>query len=174
MKIYDYYITPEEYELAEKNGVTKHTLESRVRYLGWEKERAINTPLKKEKYKELNIWKKKAIENEINVGTFFNRIEKLNWSYEKAATTKEDKRRKYPLWIREELKKNGINYYTFLKRIEKGWDLERAYTEKTMTNRECLGLGREKQKKKCIGPYSYMRDSYKLLEAKGGINKCQK
>lgn len=170
MDYYDFYITPEEYELAEKNGISRHMLENRIRYAGWSKEKAINTPLRKEKYKELNIWKQKAIENGISVGRFFNRIEQLNWSYEKAAITKEDKRQKYPLWIKEELKKNGIKYYTFLRRIEKGWDLKRAYTEKTMTNKEALRLGREKQKKECIGPYRWMKKRASEVK-KGGAYK---
>lgn len=37
----NYYITPEEYDLAEKNGICKATLESRIKQLGWSKKKAI-------------------------------------------------------------------------------------------------------------------------------------
>ena len=40
---YDYYITPEEYEIAERNGVCASTLNRRIRDLGWEKDIAITT-----------------------------------------------------------------------------------------------------------------------------------
>ena len=45
--VYEYYITPEEYEEAERNGVDAFNLERRIRLLGWNKQRAINTPLRK-------------------------------------------------------------------------------------------------------------------------------
>ncbi|WP_341272481.1 hypothetical protein [Bacillus thuringiensis] len=35
---YDYYITPEEYEIAEKNGVCASTLRSRIYDLCWSKD----------------------------------------------------------------------------------------------------------------------------------------
>ena len=44
---YDFYITPEEYKIAAQNGINRKTLEDRIRKLGWNKERAINTPTKK-------------------------------------------------------------------------------------------------------------------------------
>lgn len=40
---YEYYITPEEYEMAAENGISRSTLNRRVRDLGWEKEIAIIT-----------------------------------------------------------------------------------------------------------------------------------
>ncbi len=46
MNYYDFYITPEEYEVAEKNGIDKRTLEQRIREYGWDKERAITIPKK--------------------------------------------------------------------------------------------------------------------------------
>jgi len=39
-----FYITPEEYQIAEQNGISAATLEARVRSLAWKKERAIYTP----------------------------------------------------------------------------------------------------------------------------------
>ena len=42
--MYDYYITPEEYETAERNGISRVLLDKRVRDLLWDKETAINKP----------------------------------------------------------------------------------------------------------------------------------
>jgi hypothetical protein len=49
LKMYEWYITPEEYEEAEKNGISRDTLEHRVRYLAWNKEDAVNKPLRNER-----------------------------------------------------------------------------------------------------------------------------
>ena len=35
---YDYYITDEEYAIAEKNGISKDTLNFRIRRMGWDNE----------------------------------------------------------------------------------------------------------------------------------------
>lgn len=40
--IYELYITPEEYEKAEKNGIDKNTLYKRIREYGWDKQRALS------------------------------------------------------------------------------------------------------------------------------------
>jgi len=37
LQVYDFYITPEEYEEAAKIGITKKTLDKRIRYRGWDK-----------------------------------------------------------------------------------------------------------------------------------------
>ena len=42
-----WYITPDDFERAAKNGINKDTLRQRVRTLGWDIERAIKSPLKK-------------------------------------------------------------------------------------------------------------------------------
>lgn len=46
--IYDFYITPEEYEIAVKNGIGKVALENRIRKHGWDKERALTQPTQKQ------------------------------------------------------------------------------------------------------------------------------
>ncbi|ASB66395.1 hypothetical protein S101413_02950 [Bacillus velezensis] len=43
----DWYITPEEYERAAKNGISRSLLGKRIRGAGWDKERALATPPKK-------------------------------------------------------------------------------------------------------------------------------
>ena len=84
---YNYYITPEEYEEAEKNGITYDHVNTRVRGLGWDKERAITQPVKKYKRKRKNLqkWAKVATKNGIPYTTFHSRIEK-GMDHKEAAT----------------------------------------------------------------------------------------
>jgi hypothetical protein len=42
---YDYYITPEEYEEAERNGISRKHVNYRIRQFGWGKQKAITTPV---------------------------------------------------------------------------------------------------------------------------------
>lgn len=157
MKSYDWYITPEEYEIAAQNGIKRDTLEHRIRYHGWDKEKAITEPVRGSKQ---NKWIEIANKNGICRETFNSRIYNCNWSLEEAATIPVKK--KYPKWAREELKKNGIKYTTFTKRIENGWEFKRAYTEKTWNKLDALNKARVSQKKLNTGPYKAINDYWKI------------
>lgn len=54
-KSYEFYITPDEYDTALKNGISKQTLEERVRTLAWDKETAITKEVSKHKKIDKNI-----------------------------------------------------------------------------------------------------------------------
>lgn len=155
--IYDFYITPGEYEEAQKNGICRKLLDARIRNLGWDKDIAIT---KKPNYnKELKIYIEIAKENGIKETTFLKRIRRLNWDIDRASTEKVRSRkecadliggsnRKYPKEIYEELKKNGIARETFRVRMLKGWSLEEASTRKPMTKKESSALGNAAYKEK--------------------------
>ena len=136
----NYYITPEEYEIAQSNGISERTLKSRVRQLGWDKERAITTPIQKRK--NYDKWKAIAESNGICMKTFLTRVNVLGWSEEIAATQSllniSVRNRKYSKEIDEVLRKNGITKNTFYSRIRRGWTIERASTEKVYTEEEKL------------------------------------
>ena len=80
---YDFYITDEEYEIAEKNGIIKDTLNYRIRKMGWDKERALNTPTRKytKRGKQIEI----AESNGIGRTTFYDRLAD-GWKVEDAYT----------------------------------------------------------------------------------------
>lgn len=149
MNIYDFYITPEEYDIAEKNGIRKELLEVRIRTLGWNKEKAMNK--KAITFKRLpKEWIKIAESNGICYSTFKYRVNWLRWDIEIAATrplqnrSKQAKRayessRKYPQYYKNLAAKNGINERTFYNRLKSGWSLGDAATISTMTRRE-IGL----------------------------------
>lgn len=155
MNCYDFYITPEEYIIAEKNGVCKITLEERIRYLGWDKQRAIYTkPLifnKLDKH-----WVEIAKENGICYSTFKYRVNILGWSVEVAATKKlqnkkeqakkaHEASRKYPKEFLELAIKNGISIRTFHTRVKNNWSLEDAANKPIMTPTEIGKMTKDKR-----------------------------
>lgn len=146
----DFYITPEEYEQAAKNGISAQRLEVRIRSFAWSKEKAVHTPPQKKKPRIPKEFMDLAEKNGIPYNTLRDRVHNRGWSYEKAATTpREDKKkkadfarehcRKYPPEILELIKRNNINYNTFRQRLRSGWSMEEAATKPTMTSRE-IGL----------------------------------
>ncbi|HHT7202590.1 MULTISPECIES: hypothetical protein [Bacillus] len=152
--VYDFYITPEEYEIAELNGICKDALEYRVRSGGWDKDKAIAEPIKDKGEEWLSI-KEIALSNGIARKTFTRR-RKLGWNIEdsysipplsreeciKRAT---DIRKKKRVFTDEELKaadNNGINRGTLYSRHKKlKWPREQAISRETLTKSECGKLG---------------------------------
>lgn len=146
-----FYITPQEYEEAERNGVDPFNLERRIHLLGWEKEKAINTPLGA--ITDRSQWSEVAKSNGIKYNTFMNRVNNLKWSEERAATTpviskskqvenmNQKKKRVVPKDLMVLAESNGINYHTLRERLRKGMDPEKAATMPLMTRSEIGKLG---------------------------------
>lgn len=142
-----FYITPEEYEEAAKNGVSANRLECRIRYEGWSKDRAIHTPPRK--HKDRSKWVEIAKQNGISRQVFDNRL-RYGWSEEQAVTEpkwtteqyrhqlkkQREAKRKYPVELIKKAENNGISYKTFLFRVSCGWSWERAATEPLVPNAE--------------------------------------
>ena len=124
-----WYITPEDYEKAEKNGIKRDTVNQRVRRFGWDIESAITKKTNRVHLPKENT--EKAKENKIDRQTLLKRIRE-GWSIEDACTIaikKTGRPRAYPDWVYETAKKNGIKYTTVNQRIKSGWDLMKACTE---------------------------------------------
>lgn len=144
---YDYYITDEEYALAVSNGISKSTLEYRIRSLGWSKQKALTTPI--QKHKKYPLWALELAQvNGIPYKTFKYRIFS-GWDFETAATRKigesQSRKRKYPIEIIELAEKNGISYSTFTKRVNRfKWDVIKAATTPIMSKEESLANARKK------------------------------
>jgi len=153
VSIYNYYITPEEYKQAEKNGVDPHNLERRIRLLGWNKEKAINTPL--ENHTDRRKWAQVAKKNGIGYRTFMSRITLYGYSEEEAETKPLQNRKKIALKNTENnrvfpkkylllAEENGISYHTFYSRIKKyKWSFEKAATHPIMSHSEAGKLGKQ-------------------------------
>lgn len=150
MNVYDFYIAPEEYETAAKNGISSKTLEARIRKLAWTKDKAIHTPPQKKK--DLRKWAKIAEQNGICYSTFRVRVSVYGWDLERAATepihikkiAAKRRRRVYPKEYVELAEKNNIPYDTFVSRIRRGWDMEKAATHPQISSRE-IGLINKKR-----------------------------
>lgn len=150
MNVYDFYITPDEYEIAKKNGISSKILDVRVRDLGWSKKEAINKPILHQKNYPKEILEL-AKNNGICYRTFKSRVNKLGWDIFKAANTPLmdnrkninkafDKVRKYPKEIIELAEQNGISAKCFYNRISKyKWSVEKASTTPVMKSSE-IGL----------------------------------
>lgn len=83
--MYEYYITPEEYEMAAENGISYKLLNQRVRLNQWDKAKAINTPVRKmRKAKQENI--ELAKDNGISANLLYQRMTKGMTEYEAATT----------------------------------------------------------------------------------------
>jgi len=145
-----YYITPEDYKIAEMNGICVKTFYSRVMKLGWTIERA-STELKHRQFTKTitNTMLKTLKENGISIEAFRNRVQRSNWSIEKALNTPiltkiecsilgGNVKRKITeeQYVAAEL--NGINRFTLKQRILRShWDVDKAINTPTLTRREC-------------------------------------
>lgn len=150
MNPYDFYITPEEYEIAARNGIRSALLEVRIRSLGWSKERAITEQPQRKKPRIPRAIIDQAKQNGITYNTLRWRVHTLGWDLERASTQPlQDRRaqakraheasRKYPLEIIQIAEENGIPYNTFRHRIKAGWNMKVAATTPVMTPTE-IGL----------------------------------
>lgn len=146
-----FYITPEEYDQAAAIGIDSESLSRRVRLLGWDKHKAMTTPLGK--ITDRKYWAGVAKENGIGYYTFMNRVNNLGWEEEKAATEPlqdrkaaaacaTEKVRKFPAEILRLAEKNGIAYHTMRARIRKGWDPRDAATLPVGTHSDAGKLGK--------------------------------
>ena len=143
-----FYITPEDYKIAEEDGISKDTLLSRVRKLGWDVDKAITTPVRaKRKFTKEEI--KTMEENGVNQNIAANRMY-WGWNLEEAITKPKKRGRQYvyPEWVYKEANKNGISYSALGNRIRSGMSLEEACTKKIITKLEALEIARKKYKEK--------------------------
>lgn len=140
----DYYISPEEYELAAANGVNALNLEARIRKLHWSHRRAINTPIKERK--DHSKWYPIAKKNGISYDTFTSRISR-HWTSERAATEPVLSRhecglragnvsKNFSREVLDLLKESKISYPTFYSRVKSGWDEIEAATSPIITKAE--------------------------------------
>lgn len=132
------YLQEEDIKKAKENGINEKTLYNRFYKLKWDKEKAINTPVRKVKTRIK--YDKKMIElaqkNGIKLGTFRKRVRDYGMDQYSAATIKVDERvyeyrdeEIYKLTKEdyEEALKNGISKHRLYQRYYiENWELDRA------------------------------------------------
>ena len=135
----NYYVTPKDYETAKRNGISEKRVYARVYMHGWNIDRAITEPVRKQTRRM--EWLQVSRENNISDNLFYARVNELGWTEEKAATKKpltskevslhatSQRNRQFPDWVYENLKKRNIKTTTFFTRVKRlGWDIEKACT----------------------------------------------
>ncbi|GAB6454783.1 hypothetical protein bcgnr5383_51820 [Bacillus cereus] len=135
------WLTDEEYARAAANGINRKRLQSRVYDFDWDVEEAITAPLgtvRHEYERKHGTWLKTALENGINIATFYRRLQ-LGWKYKDAATKPARPKGEIERTWLNIAKENGIGYHTFISRIRTHkWDMERAATTPVInTGRRC-------------------------------------
>ncbi|MCI0767380.1 hypothetical protein [Bacillus sp. TL12] len=145
--------TWEQYEIAEKNGISKVNVNQRID-LGWTIEEAITKPIRVTFRQKHDKYVKLAESNGISFITFRARVETHNWNPEEAATkpvmtAKEaaeknnENKRIIPKEIYAKARKNGINNSTLKTRILMlNWDMDLAAT-KQVNKKYRSKLGRQ-------------------------------
>ena len=140
-----HYITPEDYETAEQNGITAELAETRAWERGWDIDRAVTTPKRVARcFKGTwGKWKETAARHDVDRILFINRVRSLGWSEEEAATIKKGKSRTPSFWTDEErkiAKRLGIDGNGMgLPRIRMkslGWSREKAINTPKMTEEQ--------------------------------------
>lgn len=116
------YLTPEDYERAEKNGISARLLYQRYFIRAWDKEKAITKPHKMRTYNPEYI--ELAKKNGIPYGTFRVRMAS-GYTQLEAATRPLNTRHDEFVRI---AKQNGIEYNTYQQRVHRGWDKMEAAT----------------------------------------------
>lgn len=155
------YITPEDFETAEQNGLSMKLVRERVYNLGWDIDKAISTPKRKIKKDPLWAkWRKVASENGVSYQLYSKRVKEWGIDPEVAASTKPMKFdeihqlamkaiRKYDPKLLEIAAKNGISKKLFYRRVSgHKWDIERAITTPPMSRQEVAVLGNKKATEK--------------------------
>lgn len=152
---YEYYITSEEYQRAEKNGICKSTLEYRIRAALWERERALTeSPTKISEWKMI---KEIALKNNIRRSTFESR-RATGWTLIDAITKPVMSRKECieranqfnqnnSILTNEQIqcaKEKGIKPDTIRNRLRKWkWDIEIAITNPALSASESGRRGKE-------------------------------
>ena len=141
-----FYITQEDFKIAEENGIPEYVVTTRVRKLGWDIDRAITKPVRsKRKFteEEIRAMEENEIDRDVAAGRMY-----WGWTLEEAITKpkKGGRQHVYPEWVYKEADKNGISYSALGNRIRSGMSLEEACTKKTITKLKALEIARKKQK----------------------------
>lgn len=130
------YLTDEDYQIAEQNGIDGVNLYRRFYIYGWSKQRAVNTPIRTAQRKELlKRWGAVLTITKVDTERFVRRVTKEGWKPLDAATTVTGRRGRpsgglMSKAVRKRAADNGINVGTLQRRLYVyKWDVERAVTE---------------------------------------------
>jgi len=156
---YDYYITPDEYERAERNGICCRVLNERIRNFGWDKDTAMIKPVRRSNATSWCKVKEIALKNGINYQTYYARMKK-GWKLIDAISKPPINKyqalelaEKANYWSGNKVLSdeqaeiaslNGVSYRVACERIRRlKWSVEEAITTPVLTRSECAKRGKE-------------------------------
>lgn len=150
-----HYITLEDYETAEKNGIPAKLVELRAWRYKWDIDKAITkTPKAINRYDDLwDEWSDIAAKHGVDRNLFVNRVSTLKWDEESAATIARGKNL-VNKWTDEEIaiaEKNGIAGQSMslvsVRINQLGWSRENALTTPRLTDAQRVEKSREGTRK---------------------------
>ncbi|PEA85895.1 hypothetical protein [Bacillus thuringiensis] len=156
---YDYYITPDEYERAERNGINRRVLNERIRNLGWDKDTAMTKQVRRSNATGWCKVRGIALENGISRQTYYARMKKC-WKLIDAISKPPINKyqalnlaEKTNYWSGNKVLSdeqaeiaslNGVSYRLARERIRRlKWSVEEAITTPVLTRSECAKRGKE-------------------------------
>ncbi|AJQ58651.1 hypothetical protein BTT_20610 [Bacillus thuringiensis serovar morrisoni str. 4AA1] len=156
---YDFYITPDEYERAERNGINRRVFNERVRNLGWDKVTAMTKPVRGSNPTGWCKVREIALKNGIRRQTYYARMKK-GWNlidaiskppinkYQALRLAEEANYWNGNKVLSDEQAKiaslNGVSYRLARERIKRlKWPVEEAITTPVLTKEECGKRGKE-------------------------------
>lgn len=140
---FQYYVTPDQIDRAEQNGINSKVFALRIRSLGWSVEKATVTPLSK-RHADLTGWREITERNGIKYQTFKKRVNIMGWTHERASTEPLQNKREAMIKVSKDRRiypieeiaialTNGIVYGTYCQRRYAGWNAYDAMTIPIMT-----------------------------------------
>lgn len=132
----EHVLTPEDYAIANENGISYSTVHSRFYKLHWDKQDCItvkpNPTGKRFMISKIKEYSLVAEKNGIPYATYYKRYTDYGWSLEKSATTPVTKgagrKRIYSLKDIERAASYGVSKQTLARRLRDSWELEDAIT----------------------------------------------
>ena len=134
MKEWNPVFTREQIAQAKRNGVSYLTLYARVKYYGWDIDKAINTPPHDRFGNDVkSILPAEAVkiaeQNGLSRVDIWNRLN-AGWTLERAVHTPKTRRKLHiPAEALEIAKNNGIARRHIVMRLRMGWKLDEAITK---------------------------------------------
>lgn len=145
------YLTPEDFKVAEQNGISYQTAHRRFYSYGWSAKRAITQPVQKNvrRYDGWKDWKDKAL---VSKSTFCTRV-RNGWGERKAAMTPPmsfsdaaKKKSKYTERHKQIAESNGVSMPVVRYRVTQlGWSVHKAITTPIMSKSESAKLAMAKR-----------------------------
>lgn len=129
------YLSEEDYQKADRNGLKRKTVFHRVYNANWDVERAVTQPVVQRYTKEQ---KRLMKENNVSKNVMYHRLRKGMTLEDAISRPFVEHKHESAIFTHSELdqlKANGIRLSTAINRVRRGWEKERAINKPAKSNR---------------------------------------